>query len=75
MSKGALLDFKQFVHWRAYLLGRPPEDVRSAEAVITAEGHHEQEETEIAQVALDGDWLCIEPQDDPGPFWSGLEEC
>jgi hypothetical protein len=45
VSKEAMLDDKQSVHWRVYSLGRPPEDVRRAEAVITTEGPHEQRET------------------------------
>jgi hypothetical protein len=34
---------------------------------------HEQEDTEAACAALDGEWLCDEPQDEPGPFWPGFE--
>ena len=76
VSKEAVLDFNKFkfVHWRAKVLGRPPDDVGWAEAESTARGPREQEETGAAQMAQEDDWLCDEPQDDTGPFWSGFEE-
>ncbi len=65
VSKEALLDFKRFLHWRAYVLGGPPDDVRWAAAETTAGAPSEQEEAGVAQVAHEDDWLCDETQDDP----------
>ncbi len=74
VGKAFLLDFRHCVRWRAYVPGRPPEEVVSTERVVCPEGRHEQEDAEAACAALDGEWLCDEPEDEPRPCWSGFEK-